>query len=380
MFRRFLPSFAVLALALVPVLSITLPVPDAAHAQASPSDADRERARTEFQRGVAAVEAQDFRTALAAFQEAYRLAPHPSVRLNMANCYEHLNQPIEALFHYEHFLTEAQRPASAQRREVEASIRRLRASVGEIVLHVSPDGATVTIDSTERRRAPIAEPIRVGVGPHVIDVEAEGFAPGHQVVEIAGGQTARVEIRLNRPEVATATPAPAEGGATATEGTPAEGGAASEGPVAEGPGQTPPPGGGDDGDGGEFRITTPVWIAGGITAAAGIGAAIFGGLALSANSDFERHRDAALNAGSVAARNASTNAAIGAANDADTFAAVTDALLVTTIVGAGATVFFLFTTQEGGMLDDTASIPGPTLVAVPVVTDDFAGASIAGSF
>ena len=57
----------------------------------------RSRAREQFQRGVAAFEAGRYEEALAAFQEAFRLKPHPSVRLNMAACYEKLDRPREAL-------------------------------------------------------------------------------------------------------------------------------------------------------------------------------------------------------------------------------------------------------------------------------------------
>jgi tetratricopeptide (TPR) repeat protein len=63
---------------------------------------DTARARTEFQRGVELFQGSDYQRALDAFQEAYRLAPHASVRLNIANCYEQLGRPVEALFHFEH--------------------------------------------------------------------------------------------------------------------------------------------------------------------------------------------------------------------------------------------------------------------------------------
>jgi len=126
----------------------------------------------------------------------------------------------------------------------------------------------------------------------------------------------------------------------------------------------------------DFRITPPTWIAGGLTLAAGIGVAITGGLALAANSEFERNARLYEESGYTdeQARTEGRNAA----NAARTFAAVADGLLVTTIVGAGATVFLLLTTQEAEHHDvegrreprsAVVFIPrvGPTLVGVEAV-------------
>src|SRR6478609_6664356 len=59
----------------------------AAFAQHAPDGATRARARQNFQTGVAAYQRGDFSVALEAFLTAYRLAPHPTVRVNIANCY-----------------------------------------------------------------------------------------------------------------------------------------------------------------------------------------------------------------------------------------------------------------------------------------------------
>src|SRR5688500_17352087 len=79
-------------------------LPAAVRAQ---DEAERVRARAEFSRGVERFEASDYSGALSAFEEAYRLAPHPTVRLNIATCLEELGRPGEAMVHYERFLAEA---------------------------------------------------------------------------------------------------------------------------------------------------------------------------------------------------------------------------------------------------------------------------------
>src|ERR1700712_5002648 len=62
------------------------------------------QARELFQAGVQHYEAGQFTQALAEFERAYALKPHPLVQVNIANCYDKLNQPAEALSHFDAFL------------------------------------------------------------------------------------------------------------------------------------------------------------------------------------------------------------------------------------------------------------------------------------
>ena len=160
------------------------------------TEAERNAARAAFQSGVEHYSGERYTEALSSFQEAYRIAPHPSVRVNMANCYEQLNRPVEAIFHFERFLVEAEDASPAQRTEVRTALRRLRELVGEIFLRVSPEGAAVTIDGTETRRAPIMDAIRLPAGMHRIEVQADGFRSSSQEVIVTGRQRTEVRIEL----------------------------------------------------------------------------------------------------------------------------------------------------------------------------------------
>ena len=82
---RFATFTGALALALITTFSV-------ARAQD-----DREQARIQFERGVGLYESHDYEGALASFQEAYRLAPHPTVRVNMANCLPSMSSSSFAL-------------------------------------------------------------------------------------------------------------------------------------------------------------------------------------------------------------------------------------------------------------------------------------------
>ncbi|MBX7197194.1 MAG: PEGA domain-containing protein [Sandaracinaceae bacterium] len=376
---------------------------------------DREAARAEFDQGRRAFEAGAFREALDHFQEAYRLAPHPNVRVNIANCYDQLDRPIEALFHFEHFLTEADHPPAAQRREVESAITRLRQRVGSISLQITPDGAVITIDGSETRRAPVSEPVRVVAGSHTVEIQLEGYRAERQTVVVEGGGTARVALRLQRGDAvvastgtgtsATTTSGSASGtttsgsttsgstsGTTTSSGTEtaSTGGGTSEtattstgtGDSSEGSGASSLASGTGSssegepagGTGGGLRITTPVIITGAVTGAALLGTIIMGSLALSANGSFEdavrRANDPSLTA---AQQEQARVDGQGAANDARGFAVATDVFLITTIVGAGVTTALFIIAQGESDQDDTVAL-------VPVISPTTTGLVASGRF
>lgn len=368
---------SVFAILLVALLLAPVALPSRALAQAD----DRPAARAEFEQGSVAFAANSYELALQHFQEAYRLAPHPNVRLNIANCYDQLDRPIEALFHYELFLSESERPAAAQRREVDTAVRRLRTRVGSIALQVTPDGALITIDGSEQRRAPVAEPVRVVAGSHRIEVRLDGYQTETQTVEVAGGASARVALRLRRPEaVALVVPPqnPVRADTTQTTRTqvtptPTPTVVAQAEPQPQHLPDLEPTEPTEPNTAGGLRINTPTIIAGSVTIAALIVAAITGPLALVANNNFERNvvdsRDLGL---SPEDRAAAVRDGESAASNARTFALVTDISLITAAVGAGATVaFFVFAQEE----EDSADV-----AVLPIVAPGYVGVLGVGSF
>lgn len=371
-------------------------------------EAARAQAREQFGAGVQRYEAQNYQGALEAFQEAYRLAPHPMVRVNMANCYEQLRRPLEAMHHFERFLAESPSASRQQRREVETALRRLQQQIGELQLSIAPDGARVTIDAAETRRAPILEPVRLSAGTHRVEVRLDGYRSERRELEIVGGQTVRVSIQLergddSRPAVAAAV-APARRPPPAAE-TPAPAAAPPPSAAAATPPAVtaaPPPSTASDepepeaelepsaepsevpsldgGPGFELRLTTPIWIAGGAAVALTLATVVGGALALAANGDFEEAVLRSNDPGrSQAEREQARLDGLAAADTANTASIVTDVFLIGTIATAGLTLFLLV--AEGMDGDDSAERAGrPRLLAAPSVGRDGGGLVLQGSF
>lgn len=314
-------------------------------------DEGKVRAKAAFQAGVAAYGAGEYRDALGHFEEAQRLKPHPMVQVNIANCHDKLDQPVEAIAFYEKFLDAGQATAE-QRKEVAEALKRLRGLVGRVLLTVSPDGASVSIDGGEARRAPIDEPLPLKTGPHRLEVRHDGYTAATREIDVKGGAVHEVDVKLEPSPVAAApvlapAPVPAEPHAAAAP-APAETVPPDTVAVSAPPAAAREPVQRDDSDSGG-ALPTRVWISGGVTVALIAGATITGVLALGAESEFEDKRqlrfsmDPNLPAGD---RLAAYNAAVDAADRADALAIATDVLIGAALVGAGVTTYFVLTAED----------------------------------
>ncbi len=320
----------------------------------------RARARAEFQRGVGAFEAGRFEEALAAFQEAYRLKPHPSVRLNMAACYEELDRPLEALIHYRAFLAESRQVSPERAREVKRSIREAERRVARLELDVAPDGARVIIDEAESRRAPVLDPVLLNPGEHRVRVEMPGYVPLERRVRLRRGERKRLDLRLRVGDAASS------GAGALTEADRSIDRAERAGAVSEGEGAEPAAGAGaEEGDavadvdsdagGWRLRITDRVMYAGLGTGAALLLWAGAGALALGAEGTYRDELDRANDPRLPrAARAAAAEEARSAANRANTWAAVSDVFLVLGVAGLGVTGWFVV--RDGRNAEERSSV------------------------
>lgn len=109
--------------------------PTVASAQAPSSEA-----RASFQEGVQNFGARRFAEALVAFGPGLRVRPHPSVMVNIANCYLALEQPLEAISSFERYLHNAAQVSPEQRARNRADHRRSTAAPRDVDHPRAPRG------------------------------------------------------------------------------------------------------------------------------------------------------------------------------------------------------------------------------------------------
>jgi tetratricopeptide (TPR) repeat protein len=353
-------------LTLLALSSLLTPVAaSTAHAQSA--DETKARAKALFEQGVADYDAGRYEQALASFQEAYRIRPHPLVNVNIANCYDKLGKSLLAVFHFQRFL-ESDAGSPAQRDEVNKALERLKPQVGKLLLRITPDGALAIIDQGEQRKSPILEPIQLEAGKHDLEVKLAGYRAVQRPLIVKGGTTLELSISLEPegqrapvPVIAVAPrlepePAPARGpepvaaAGTAQESAPAIlptvqpniAPLSSETEQPEVPANTRA-----RADHGPNELPTSVWIAGGVTLALVAVATITGVLALRANSDFEHYKDALFDpTATTITKVTAYNEAQDAADRANGLALTTDILLGGALIGAAATTYLIITAQD----------------------------------
>ncbi|HVZ75494.1 MAG TPA: PEGA domain-containing protein [Polyangia bacterium] len=180
----------VAALCLASLVGVT------ARAFAADAPAGRAEARDRFAQGLRLFEKGENAAALAEFQRAYALVPNPLVLYNVGLVYAAMDRPVEAVDALEKFLATG---GAATSGEPGARARRTRdeqaARIAEVDV-VTNRPAIVEVDGVEAGRTPLAHPLRVASGAHVISAQAPGFLPLRREVTLAGKVTETITLEL----------------------------------------------------------------------------------------------------------------------------------------------------------------------------------------
>jgi hypothetical protein len=177
-----------------------------------------ELARQHFQRGYGAAQRGELDLAVTEFERAYAASPNPSVLFNLGQAYASAGRALEAVDTLERYLALSGDAVQPGRRAlVESLIAYHSRSLGELALDISPTGAEVTVDARSVGAAPLAAPLRLTRGAHVVSVSLSGYEPQLAPVEVRAGErlplrvalrpsapSARVRIRCAIPDVAVA--------------------------------------------------------------------------------------------------------------------------------------------------------------------------------
>jgi tetratricopeptide (TPR) repeat protein len=162
---RLAATLAAAAVALAPV---------AARADASWSSAVPAKARTLVERGRAAHDAGDYTAAIAAFTQAYVMAPSPALLFNLAQAYRLQGNCDDAALMYRRFL--ATNPAPEQRALAETHLAAVERCLHKIALHIPvetpavrqiamrpPEPIAATVAWSAPRRAQIEKDVGIGL-------------------------------------------------------------------------------------------------------------------------------------------------------------------------------------------------------------------------
>lgn len=173
-------------------------VPVAAQSpDASQSEADLEQAKAQFEMGVDLVAAEDFPSALAAFEESYELAPRPTTRFNIGMCQKGMFLYVEASATFQRYLADtAEEGQTEMRNKARLAIEELSTLVGRLIITGAPDEAAISVDGKRVGATPVEEPIAVNPGMHAVQITKDGYEPFETEVTVASSTEAAIEVSL----------------------------------------------------------------------------------------------------------------------------------------------------------------------------------------
>jgi len=166
---------------------------------APPLVKQRAEAAERFDHAMALLEQGDDAGALAELQRVLEIAPHPLVLYNLGLVHATLNHPVDAARALAAVLDApgalpADRVALA-RRTHDAQVRRIGRL--EVTANVP---AIVDVDGVAIGTTPLAAPVQVAAGTHVVGAVAAGHLPLRREVTVAGEATAAIAFELTPSE------------------------------------------------------------------------------------------------------------------------------------------------------------------------------------
>jgi hypothetical protein len=165
-------------------------------AGAAPDDA-KEQSRAAFRKGVSQVKAGDYAAARDAFLEAYRLFAHPSILLNIGIARSKTGEFVDAEQDLSRFLSDDGGASPDEITSARSALGEVRQHLGTLRLKVAPDTARATLDAKNIALAPGDYAIvRATLGPHDLHIEADGYEPHDQKVEIVREKETVTQVAL----------------------------------------------------------------------------------------------------------------------------------------------------------------------------------------
>jgi hypothetical protein len=232
-------------------------------AAAAPGKADLAAAKKHYGDGDKKFKAGDYAGAEAEFKAANDIKATPQTERYIGMCEDALGHFQSAAEWYDRFLAHVPDKMAAQGDEIRKRDAEIKALPGKVHVDSNPPGAAVTVDD-KPQSAPTPMDVDLPPGQHVIKLTEQGRLPTTKTIDVAFASTQAVTADLDPEPPPPPPPAPV-----------------AEVPPPPPPAPPPPPP--------EPRSKVPAYVTGGLAiAAAGVGT-VFGIMALSDKSDFDKH-------------------------------------------------------------------------------------------
>ncbi|WP_437647904.1 PEGA domain-containing protein [Sorangium sp. So ce362] len=167
-----------------------------------------------YDEGLAALNQARWAEAHASFLAAWRIKQHYQIAANLGVAELRLGKHRDAAEHLSWYLREAPAERTAQRQRAEVLLKEALAKVAAITITTEPKGADVKVNGAAAGRTPLALPVFLEPGRHVVGAELDGYKPAQEQIEPAAGHAIGITLHLVRRDAE----APAAAGASSAAG------------------------------------------------------------------------------------------------------------------------------------------------------------------
>lgn len=174
------------------------PAPGEPSAPAAPlAESLRGAARADYAAARILYEDGDYAGAYTKLEAAYRASKDPRLLWNMAACEKALRHYASVMNLLERYLSESGALIGDDERQATRDlVATVREFVNELTLDVQPEGVDVYVDGVKAATTPLAGPLRVDMGRRVLRFQRPGFVPHEREMDLAGGKSVAVQVRL----------------------------------------------------------------------------------------------------------------------------------------------------------------------------------------
>ncbi len=169
----------------------------------------KEKAKAYYKRGKARHEKGEFQGALEDFLGAYNAMPNPGVYISISSCYEKLENFQEAVNYLEKYLEE--KPNAGNIVTVKEKLEELKATPGKVQIKSTPSGAVVTLNGEATELVTPAQ-LELPGGDHAMALNLDGYIMETRAftVPIGGEVTVEVELTSTEAKAGEALPLPTD--------------------------------------------------------------------------------------------------------------------------------------------------------------------------
>lgn len=157
------------------------------------------QARALWSDGTAAYRHGQLDRARLLYLSAWRAQHHWQIAGSLGHTELALGRHRDAAEHLAVYLRETRDLPSVEPRDralLTAELSRALGKVGTITVAVAPAGADVLVDGAAAGKAPLADPLFVDPGRHVIEVRLAGYQPATESRDLQPGTSAQVSVKL----------------------------------------------------------------------------------------------------------------------------------------------------------------------------------------